>query len=191
MSKVYQIRLGSSIEDTIHARDEVRHRVELTPILDAESMDEVLGAALVAEGWTEHEDGVFQQIGPGGEVFVWDIEGAVVTATVEVKRDVEADLSATGWGDSAAQARQDATSALARQRALVEADVRETEASLEGQLSAALVAGDDARQQVLNRVIQRVYGEALKRKAAHMGTVLSVEERQDGDEYELVIRLSE
>lgn len=191
MSQIYQVQLTSSLVRTVHASDEMRHRVEITPILNEESMQDLLREALEEEGWNEEEDGTWTKEGPRGETLIWDVEGAEVRALVEVEKEVGAELAATGFGESDEQARADAERSLRRQEQRVESDIAETRTQLEKNIGSDLEEGEAERRRELNRVIQRVYGESLKRKAEELGTVMSVEESEEGDDYELVIRVSE
>lgn len=191
MSQIYKVQLSNSIVRTIHASDEMRHRVELTPILDEAAMRELLKRALLAEGWQETEDGKLTRQGPSGETLIWDLETNEVVAGVEVEKEVAAEVSATGWGESDASARRDAQRSINRQTARAEAEIDETRTSAQREVGKLLEAGEQERQEVLNRVLQRVYADALKRKAQQLGTVVSVDENDTGDDYELVIKIAE
>jgi len=192
MSQVYQIRLASNVTQTLRATDRMRHRVELTDILDEKQMKDLLREVLKEEGWTEGEGGkTFTKEGPNGEKLVWDLEKDEVSATVEREREVSTDVAATGYGESQNEARADAQRALERQRARAEGHFAESEQALEQEITEALEASESDRLRDLNGVLQRVYSEALKRKAQQLGTVMSVQESQNGDDYELVIHISE
>lgn len=191
MSQIYKVQLSNSIVRTIHASDEMRHRVELTPILDEAAMRELLKQSLIDNGWQETEDGKLTKQGPSGETLVWDLESNEVIAGVEVEKDVSAEVSATGWGESDASARRDAQRSINRQAARAEAEIDETRQSVQRQIGDSLESGEQQRQEELNRVLQRVYSEALKKKAEQLGTVVSVDENDQGDDYELVIKIAE
>lgn len=191
MSQVYQVRLSSCITHTLRAFDRMKHRVELTDILDEDTMNDILREVLKAEGWDEGEDGTFTKKGPNGEDLVWDLEAGEVNATIKVEKEVAADLASTGYGESDAQAKADAQRAIERQKERAKGQFDQSESELSREVTESLSASEQERLRELNRVLQRVYSEALKRRAEELGAVVSVDEQQVGDDYELVIRISE
>lgn len=190
MSQVYQVRLASSVTHTLSASDEMRHRVELTQILGQDEMREILKKSLEDAGWEEQEDGTYKKQGPSGEELVWDLDEGVVRATVEEEREVTTDVASTGYGESKGGAQRDAERSLERQKSRAEREVKRSEAEIERKITEQLEASEEKRMRELNGVVQRVYSEALKRKAEQLGTVVSVEENQAGDDYELVIKIN-
>jgi len=191
MSQVYQITLTSGITRTIHASDQMTHRIELTPILGEPQMKDVVRASLKERGWEEQEDGTFHKTGDDGETLIWDLEAGQVVAIVEVEKEVSADLSAKGTGGSDEAARRSAERSLNRQTARVEHDIAETETELARETAQTLKDSAKRRERELNDVLQGIYAEALKEKAKELGTVLSIDEHRDGDDYELVIKIAE
>jgi len=189
MSQVYQVRLTSSISRTLRASDRMRHRVELSDILDEAQMKDILREVLREAGWEEKEDGKFETKGPNGETLVWDLDSNEVTATLEDERDVSADLDVTGRAGSQANARQAARNRLRQSEAQAEGQFSEAEVELGQQISEQLEQTEGERRKGLNKVLQKVYTEALKRKAEELGSVVEVNESENGDEYELTIQV--
>ena len=50
---------------------------------------------------------------------------------------------------------------------------------------------DEERDRELNEVVREVYTESLKQKAASLGTITDIAESQTGEDYELVIKITE
>lgn len=193
MSQVYQVRLTSNVTQTVRASDNMRHRVELTDILTVPEMHDLLTHALRERGWRDLDgDGKrFEQTGPSGERLVWDLSEGHVTATIERERQVEVEVAAQGFGESNAQAQEAARKALEQQRSRAQGHIAVSEQAMNREVSAELEASEQARIRHINEVLQRVYTDALKRKAHQLGTVVSVQEQRTGDDFELVIHIRE
>lgn len=67
---------------------------------------------------------------------------------------------------------------------------RATEA-LTGEVRERLERDEPARRKEINRLVLEVMSEALKRKAAELGNVERVDEKWDGEDYEMTISISE
>jgi hypothetical protein len=189
MSQVYQVQLESSVTHTVSASDEMTHKVELTQILGQEEMREILEKTLQEQGWEKQDDGTYAKTGPSGEELVWDLEENTVTAKIEDERDVTADISVRGRGGSRQGARQNAERQVEQQRARAEREAVKAEAEIEKRITEQLEQSEEKRMRELNGVVKRVYSEALKRKAETLGTVVSVDEHETADDYELVIKI--
>ena len=62
---------------------------------------------------------------------------------------------------------------------------------MQREIAELLDETEDERSQELNEVVRDVYSESLRRKARRLGTVTSVQESQSGQDYELVIKITE
>ncbi|MDX9721736.1 MAG: hypothetical protein RBU37_13380 [Myxococcota bacterium] len=190
MSQVYTIRLAESVSKRVSAQDEQRHRVELTPILSAEQTRELVIASLRADGWTEVEPGVFEKQ-QGAERWRWNVDQSEVVASIELERELSSEVNAVGRGESKAEATRQAERDIALRKGRVAVELEAARRNMQAQVSEQLEQGEEERKRQLNRVIQQVHADALKRKAQSLGTVLSIDERESGDEYELVIRIAD
>ncbi len=63
--------------------------------------------------------------------------------------------------------------------------------TLRAEAGERLRAGEAERRQEINRLVLEVMSEALKEKAGELGNVERIDERWDGDEYELTISVAE
>lgn len=172
MSRGYRIRWPQPVSiqrtDTAKASDALRMDVDLLPILDAGEMRALLGEVLELAGWAR-VDGQLQI----------EIDGATVRLEADhVAIHLEGSRSVAGTGRSAA----DAEARLAANRTAAEERLTADLRARMGRIEAALC-------EQLEPAVQEVYIEALKRKAAKLGEVQSVDERRDGDAVELTIKV--
>lgn len=153
----------------IDAEDRLHLRVELMPILDEGEMGALLRAELEAGDWSAR-----------GDDLVCERSGAEVRLTDgEVVAQLKGAATVTGSGRTDQEARAAATS-----------KVEDTERRLKRDVTRRLTGVERDLRGELDGVIQRVYIEALKRKAARMGDVESIVERTGEDgELELTIRV--
>lgn len=195
MSRTYQCQLRESVTDTVRASDESVCDLHLTPILDPESMAELLRQALERRGFTEAEDGRLSKtdtIDGNGEVILVDLELMEVVVRASEQKTLETEVVAEGLGESDHEARRDAHRELARRRQGARTDHDRAEEVLQEDLTDALAAGESRRKRDLNEAIQEAYAEALKRKARQLGDVIEVREgTNEAGEYELVIRVTQ
>lgn len=204
MSYPYRVVVSKAVEEVVNAKDRATARVSLTTVLPEDAMKELLRAALVRRGWkpVEGEPGKLEREGKDGSKQVFDLESMTVTTDLSVKDTIRKEKSVEVVGD--AIRREDIDAERDRLRARTSADLEkklavsdeEREAKkrdLERQLAEQLTAGEEERRRDLNETLLEVYAEALKKKAASLGSVTSVrEERRDGGrEYELTIKVAE
>lgn len=169
MSRGYRLRLPTiQRTGTAKATDALRMDIDLLPILDAEQMHDLLADGLRAAGWTE-VDGTVQST----------VEGATVTLHDDhISVHLEAKQTVTGTATNAAAAQSNLKARIAQTREQLDAQVRRKMAKVEAALC-----------EQLEPVVQGIYVEALKRKAAKMGEVTHIDERRDGDQVELTIKV--
>lgn len=193
MSQCYRVQLKASISRCVEAEDSVSYPLDLTCILPEPDMQSLLKDALIRQGWTADatSGNVFHKTGPNGEDLSVDLEAMTVTARLERKSEVKAEVEVTGRGQSQDQANKDAQREL-RDRGNAAGDqIAEAGArSLQREVREALLAGDEARRSELHGLLQEVYAEALKQKAGQLGTVMEVQESTNAEgNYELTIRV--
>ena len=202
MSYPYRVVVSKAVETIVNAKDKVTQKVTLTTILPEGDMKELLEAALVKRGWKKREDGKLERTAPDGTKQTFDLDELTVTTELSVEDKIRKEKTVEVVGD--AIRREDIESEKDRLRARAGADLEKQLAvsddektqkkrELEKQVADKLIAGDEQRKKDLNEALLEVYAEALKKKAASLGSVTSVkEERRDGGrEYELVIKVAE
>jgi hypothetical protein len=189
MSRAYRIRVSESLSRILRASDRVSTQLELLAVLPVEETAALLAAELERAGF-EGVDGVFVRRDGSIQVEVDPSNGNVVVQA-EGTRAFEQVLTRDGW--SAAER----TEQQARDRDRLAGQVRqqlETEAQSETDKLQRLVTDRleqallDIRPQ-LDRIVNRVTVEALKRKAAAMGRVKSIAEDADGGSLTIVLEV--
>lgn len=193
MSQCYHIELKQSVVRVVRAEDSVSYPLELTEILPPEDMRETLRQLLTEAGWEAVGEDHFETEGPAGERLSIDLETMELTATLEVEKEVVAEVKATGQGESNKRARQDARARVDEKAAALGQHLEESgQRELEKETTALLDESEEARQRQLNELLQQVYTEALKRKAGQLGDILEVREStSESGDYELLIRVAQ
>lgn len=187
MSQVYRVTLEGNVTKTIHVDDMMRIRVELSDILTKEEMDTILKNVLKKEGWVE-EDGVFHEK-DSEDSTIWDVENGEVVTKVGLKREVSIDVTGTGSSESTTSARTNADSALKRELDKASEEIEKIKRSEQKALAEKLTKSESERTAKINKVLQKVYTEALVAKAGQLGSVKSVETEDNGDAHSVTIRV--
>ena len=195
MSQCFRVQLKESISRRVDSSDSVSYPIELTEILPAEEMKDIMRNVLLEAGWVEDTDnpGKFTNIGSAGETITVDLDDMEVTAELSDEKEVSTEVSSSVQrGRSQQEADRLAQQDLA-QKSEAAGDTIEEAARrhLRDELRNKLANSEDDRMRTLNELLQRVYAESLKRKAGQLGDVLEVQESTGDDNYELVIRVSQ
>ncbi len=180
MSRGYRVRVPEptwrNTTTRVEQSDALALDVGMLSILSEGEMTEMLRERLVEDGWSREGDGSLRRTfgKEGGEVSVeLAPDGRTVTARASAGKDVTVKATSEVEANdklarAAKSAERELTRAAAERLGAAEADIR-----------AALQAA-----------LQKVYVEALQRKAAAMGQIESVHEgRGDDGELELTIKV--
>jgi hypothetical protein len=148
--------------------------VGMLEILPEAEMAALLRARLADDGWSEEQDGSGSMARQFGAVKVTlSPDARTVTARATVSREVKVRVTSEA----------DATSKLQQASKKAERDLAREAVDRLGAAEAEIRAG-------LQAALQRVYVEALQRKAAAMGEIESVHEGRGADgELELTIKV--
>jgi hypothetical protein len=200
VSYPYRVVVTKAVEESVDANDRVVTKVTLTPILPKEAMKETLKGVLEKKGWKERKDGKLEKKGPDGEDQVFDLDEMTLTTEVSEKETIRKEKTVEVMGD--AWHKEDIEAEKDRLRAKAAADlekrlaVSEDERSnkkqeLEKKIADKISKGEETRKKELNESLLEVYAEALKKKAASLGSITSVKEERKNNEYELTIKVAE
>lgn len=171
MSRAYRVT-WVTVASNVTTSDALTMNLSLLGILAADEMAALLREELERGGWRREADGTMTGEVKGLPASL-DAAGAKVTITAEA----EADVRARGVNKGEAKQNLERTEASERER-------------LQGSIAKQLAAAEPDLRVTLGEAIQRVYVEALRRKAASMGTIESVLEGRSGDgEYEVTIKV--
>lgn len=171
MSRGYRIRMRAPVtarQGSAKASDGMRLDIDLLPILGAAEMQALLSEALAEAGWAPRE-GALETTIDGARI---RLEGDHLSITAEDSQTV------TGRGRTASEAE---STMRARKAA--------AESALSTRLGKKVARVEAALCELLEPTVQGVYVEALKRKAAQMGEITSIDERRDGAQVELTIKV--
>lgn len=180
MSRAYQIRVKESATRTVKGSDEVCTRLELLDILPPEETAALLRAELQNRGFEEKEDGTLIRKDGGLTVTVDPCNGEVSVKS-ETVSTVDIEVSRQGIGFDDVGALQTHLEAKLRQQAKddIEAKAGQETAKLQAQATAALERHLDELQPEIGRIVNKVTREALKAKAARLGSVKEVAEDEE------------
>lgn len=178
MSRIYTIQVSEKIRRVVHLEDHVKTQIELLDVLPPEAMKELLAADLADAGF-EIEDNVARRVDEDGVVIEVDLDTAEVT--VSIARDAEVEASGQERGRSAAAKDGQLQEQLKKRlNDRLEADVDAQTDQGQNEVTRELEKKLDEVAAELDKVGNRVTAAALKRKAASMGEVESVEEEPNG-----------
>ena len=200
MSYPYRVVVTKAVEESVDANDRVVTKVTLTPILPKAAMKEVLVGVLEKKGWKKRPDGKLEKKSEDGSEQVFDPDELTITTEVSEKETIRKEKTVEVMGD--AWRKDDIEAEKDRLRAKASADlekrlqVSEDERSqkkqeLEKKIADKIAKGEETRKKELNESLLEVYAEALKKKAASLGSVTSVKEERKNNEYELTIKVAE
>ena len=165
MSRGYRIEVPLQVaRGTVTGSDSLSICIDVLPILPEGDMRDIVRKTLKDRGWKEGKDGTLEKPLGDGATAVLEKDGQTVTVKLETSQEVQ------GQG----RTDQEANSALEQRKEQAE---KEAKARATRQLARA----EPAVRSELDDAVQRVYVEALKQKAAQMGSVTSMQETKSSD----------
>ena len=177
MSRAYRITVKESVTREVRGSDEISTKLELLEILPPEAMAELLRVELKGRGFKENADGTLSRKDAAVTVTVDPCNGEIaVRAETGEKVTVEGSREAGGYDDIG----PDAKSVDARTREHLRKDL-EKKIEREGERLQSKAADElakhlDELQPEIGRVVNKVTREALKQKAAQLGTIREIAE---------------
>jgi hypothetical protein len=171
MSRAYRVT-WVTVASNVSTDDRLTMKLSLLGILPEAEMTELLRQELERRGWQRGDGGAM-----AGAVQGLDATLAPDGSQVTVSASAAGEVSARGV------TRDDAKAALER----AEGGARD---ALKAEITRRLTAAEPDLRAAMGEAIQRVYVEALQRKAASMGTVESLQETRGADGgYEVTIKV--
>ncbi len=176
MSRAYRIRVKESISHDVVASDEICSDLEILEILPADQMSDLLKGELQGRGYEEKEGKMVKE--QNGIRISVDTKSGEVSIKSEMTETITVECEKEGYGyDDVGPSKQtiekflsDQAKAEAQRRAEKQKEIVQNEAAekLEG------IMGDVRKE--LNDAVNSVTREALKRKAASLGTIKEMSE---------------
>lgn len=188
MSRSYAIRLPLNILLAPATREKLGNfsmSFELMEILPAEQMQEILRQILLARGFVESEKGLAMPC-DAGKSAVFDPATMIMHLNVPVPES----MSVNVIDDRLPEWANNVNAAIANNELLDPELTRIAQKSLGRAAAEALQAmALEARGQV-NAALKETYREAIKEKAAKLGSVSNISESSDGATYRIRIEVS-
>lgn len=185
MSRAYRIRLSESLRRHIAVDDGICSSLELLDVLPREQMAELLARELAGAGFEEREGQWVRVDDEGVEVRVDPQQGTVtVSAASREQVEVSKTREVRAYAENDVVTRERARADI---QAELESEVGEREKALQAKVTEKLEGKLGDLRQELDRISNRVTGEALKRKAASLGEVQEISE--DPETGSLTIRV--
>lgn len=195
MSQCYHAELKESVSRVVRGEDSVSYPIELTEILPAEEMVELLRDQLEKNGWNANgeDQTIWVTTGSGGEKLTIDLSEMELTATIESEREVISEATVHTSAESRKQARRLAVQQLKEETQALGDQIEDSGTKeLQKEVTEQLANSESDRQRTMHELLQQVYAESLKRKAGQLGDIMEITEStgEDGN-YELTIRIEQ
>lgn len=196
MSQTYVIKVSASVQEQVHAKDKRTKKLVLTEIVPRDEQRDIVRERLKQRGFEEDPNDADVLVRKKGRVVEKvDLKDMTVEATVELTKALERERTVVVRGDrdmeNPEERRAREQKNLEKQIAIAEEERRQAEQALQREIASELDETEEERNRELNEVVREVYAEGLKRKAGRLGTVTEVREGQVGEDYELVIKITE
>jgi hypothetical protein len=177
MSRAYRISVKDSVTRRITGSDEISTRLELLEILPPETMADLLKRELAGKGYREADDGTMVKSAGDVTVIVDPCQGDV-TVKAELDKTVTEQGAREGTGFDDVGPSDGAIRERLRDqlKADLENKIDAARSKLQERASAKLERELNDLQPELSEIVNRVTREALKQKAAQMGTIREVAE---------------
>lgn len=196
MSQTYVIKVSASVQEHVRAKDKRVKKIVLTEIVSKEEQKELVRGQLVERGFEQEGDDPDVLVRKKGEVTERvDLGEMTVEATVEKGKVLERERTVVVRGDrdleDQEERRRREQRGLEQQIAITEEERTKAQSGLQREIATTLDETEEERTTELNEVVREVYAEGLKRKARKLGQVTEVREGRAGEDYELVIKITE
>jgi hypothetical protein len=189
MSRSYRISVRECVNRVIKAEDRVSTTLEVLEVLPPEQMAGLLADHLEKEGY--RRDGSLLVKEEDGVVITVDAQTGEVTVSAQASEATKVEGERVGRayddvGPHAGQVRETLRQELQRD---LEKKVAEKASSLQGKVTDRLEGKLGDLRQELDRVVNRVTADALKRKAASMGQIKEVTEDEQAGSLTIVVEV--
>lgn len=196
MSQTYVIKVSASVQEQVNAKDKRTKKLVLTEIVPCDEQRDILRQRLAERGFEQEGDDPDKLVRRRGKVVERiDLKELVVEATVELEKTLERERTVVVRGDrdmeNPDERRDREQKNLEKQIAITEDERAKAQQTLQREIAQQLDDTEEQRTKELNEVVREVYAEGLKRKAGRLGTITEMREGQVGEDYELVIKITE
>ena len=177
MSRAYRISVKESVTREIKGSDEICTQLELLEILPPEAMGELLKKELEARGFEEDKDGTMSRKDGDITVKVDICEGEVTVKSEKGKSVTEKGTREGSTWDDVGPTRESVKASLSEHlKKELEAKIQKQQEKLQKEATEKLEKELTDLQPELSEIVNKVTKEALKQKAAQMGTITEIAE---------------
>ena len=193
MSRMYRVCIKETVSISTKSDDRILRDIVLQRILPQEEMTDIFEQRLQEQGF-EQEGSLYRKELEGLpleiDLHAKNSQGSpIIQARLQicVEEDVQIEVDLEGRAYSEAAAAQDARRQIQK---LKEDGHSKAQEKLDAQVEERLQKAASQAEEILHSLLQETYAEALKQKAAQIGTVLEQSESTDENgSYELKIRI--
>lgn len=189
MSRSYRVSVRECVNKVIKAEDRVSTELEILEILPPEQMGGLLADELEKGGYRREGNLLVKE--EDGVVVTIDAEKGTVTISAEASEatKVEGERQGRAYDDvgpHANKVREDLRQELKRD---LEKKVEAKTGALQGKVTDKLEAQLSDLRQELDKVVNKVTAEALKRKAASLGEIKQITEDPQSGSLTIVVEV--
>jgi hypothetical protein len=191
MSRAYRVKVSESLSRVLKASDHVSTQMQILEVLPREAMAEILEAELKKRGF-QNKDGKLVREEKGGITISVDPGTATVTVAAEGSEGVRLSGSREGWadddwgrrgGETVKEALKDEVRKDLERKA--EKKTEELQKKVTDKLEGKLL---DLRKE-LDAIVNKVTADALKQKAASLGSIKSITEDEANGSMTIVLEV--
>jgi hypothetical protein len=189
MSRSYRVSVKESENRVLRAEDRVSTCLEIIEVLPPEQMAGLLKDELKKRGFVE-EDGKLVRREKGVTVTV-DPETATVTVSAEASQNVDLESERTGsaYDDAGPNSKQVREGLKKEAKKDIDRKAQEKTAELQSKVTDKLEGKLGDVRKELDEAVNRVTAEALKRKAASMGSIKEMTEDPQSGSLTIVVEV--
>jgi len=189
MSRSYRISVRECVNRVIKAEDRVSTQLEVLEILPPEQMAGLLGDELEKQGYRREGDQLVKE--EDGVVISIDARTGEVTISSQASESTKVEVERQGRayddvGPHASQVRENLRQEAQRD---AEKKVEEKTSQLQSKVTDALEGKLGDLREDLDKVVNRVTAEALKRKAASLGQIKEITEDPQAGSMTIVVEV--
>ncbi|MGL4419738.1 MAG: hypothetical protein ACRCZF_03655 [Gemmataceae bacterium] len=177
MSRAYRITVRESLTREIRGSDEIATQLELLGVLPPEAMAELLKGELRGRGYDETPNGTFTRTDGAVTVTVDPCDGTVVVRAEQEKEVTVEKTGEAGYFDDVGPSEKNVRERVAENlRKQLAEELSAEQKQLQEKATAVLEGHLADLQPELAQIVNKVTREALKQKAAQLGTIQSIHE---------------
>lgn len=188
MSRAYRITVKESVTRELKGEDSISCKLEVLEILPPEQMAELLKNELENRGYENQKDGTLVRNDGNTTITIEPCTGEVtVTSILEESIPLEARREATGYDDVGPGERSIRERVKEQLKEDIERRSQKESERLQTQATQELERKLSDLQPELNDIVGKITREALKQKAASLGTITEISE--DGESGNMTIKI--